>query len=218
MYTRFFERLKFSYELIEKQSGDEAGFRRMMFEVKGSYARGLLRSEIGVHRLVRISPFNVQRKRQTSFASVDVIPIYREKDIALNLNEVKIDTFRAGGPGGQHVNKTESAIRVTHLPTGIVVMCQSERSQHKNRETALNILMQRLERLELSKQQQQLKELYDSKGDIAWGHQIRSYVFQPYQLVKDHRTDYETGKLQRVLDGELEEFIYQYLYSTYNKP
>lgn len=217
MYSRFFERMGFSYELIEKQAGDEAGFRRVMFEVKGSYVRGLLKSEIGVHRLVRISPFNAQRKRQTSFASVDVIPIYKEKEITLNLTELKIDTFRAGGPGGQHVNKTESAVRITHIPTGIVVMCQSERSQHKNRETALNILMQRLKRLELSKQEQRLKELYDSKGDIAWGHQIRSYVFHPYQLVKDHRTDYETGKLQKVIDGEIEEFIFQYLYSRYNK-
>lgn len=216
MYSRFFDRMKFSYEVIERQPGDEAGFRKIMFEVHAPYARGLLKSEVGVHRLVRISPFNAQKKRQTSFASVDVIPIYKEKEVTLNPKELKIETFRAGGPGGQHVNKTESAVRITHLPTNIVVQCQSERSQHKNRETALSILIQRLKRLELSKQKQQLKEIYDSKGDIAWGHQIRSYIFQPYQLVKDHRTNYETSQLQKVLDGELESLIYSYLYSSSN--
>lgn len=217
MYCRFFERMKFNYEIIEKQPGDEAGLRKIMFEVKGNYVKGMLKSEVGVHRLVRISPFNAQRKRQTSFASVDVIPIYPEKEITINPSELKIETFRAGGPGGQHVNRRESAVRITHIPTNIVVVCQSERSQHKNRETALNILIQRLKRLELSKQQQQLKEMYDSKGDIAWGHQIRSYIFHPYQLVKDHRTEYESSQLQKVLDGEIEEFIYSYLYSPYNR-
>ncbi|MFN7181912.1 MAG: peptide chain release factor 2 [Planctomycetota bacterium] len=218
MYLRFFEKLKFRYEILEKQPGDEAGYRRVFCEVKGRYARGILKSEIGVHRLVRISPFNAQRKRQTSFAAVDVIPIYKEKDIKINPDELEIDTFRAGGPGGQHVNKTESAVRITHLPTGIVVTCQSERSQHKNRETALNILIQKLKRMEMQKQQQQLQQLYDSKGDIAWGHQIRSYIFAPYQLVKDHRTGLEEGNLSKILDGELEDFIWTYLYSEYNKP
>ncbi len=217
MYSRFFDKLKFNYEIIEKQPGDEAGFRKIFCEVKGKYVRGLLKSEIGVHRLVRISPFNAQRKRQTSFAAVDVIPIYKEKEITINRAELKINAFRASGPGGQHVNKTESAVRITHIPTNIVVTCQSERSQHKNKEIALNILIQKLKRLEIQKQQQKIKELYDAKGDIAWGHQIRSYIFAPYQLVKDHRTQLQESNLQKILDGELDNFIWTYLYSNYNK-
>ena len=208
MYLRWAEQRGYHNEIIDMQPGDEAGLKSATFTVKGEYAYGYLKSEIGVHRLVRISPFNASGKRQTSFASVFVFPeIDNEIVIELDEKDLRIDTFRASGAGGQHVNKTSSAIRITHLPTGIVVQCQQEKSQHRNKDMAMKVLRARLYQHEKLKQDQKLQQMHDSKEEIAWGNQIRSYVLHPYQMVKDHRINLETGNINSVLDGNLDPFI-----------
>lgn len=212
MYTRWMERRGYEYSVMNYQPGDEAGIKEAVIEVKGAFAYGYLKAEIGVHRLVRISPFNAQGKRQTSFASVFVYPeVDDDIEIEINPADLRIDTFRASGAGGQHVNKTDSAIRITHIPSNIVVSCQNERSQHKNKESAMKVLKSRLYEEELKKQQAEKAELDKTKTDIGWGSQIRSYVFQPYTLVKDTRTGYETGNLQHVMDGDIDGFIQAFL-------
>jgi peptide chain release factor 2 len=212
MYSRWVERKGMSMEIADILPGEGAGIRRVTVIVKGNYAYGLLAAEMGVHRLVRISPFDANARRHTSFASLDVIPeIEDEIEIEVKESDLRIDTYRSSGAGGQHVNKTDSAVRITHIPTGLVVACQNERSQIKNRAKALSILKAKLYDLEQEKQRAALEKHYDERGQIAWGHQIRSYVFMPYQLVKDLRTDYETGNVQAVLDGEIDPFIKAYL-------
>lgn len=212
MYSRWVERKGMQMEITDFLPGDGAGLRKVMAIVHGPFAYGLLKAEMGVHRLVRISPFDSNARRHTSFASLDVIPEI-EDDIVIDIKEadLKVDTYRASGAGGQHVNKTESAIRITHVPTGVIVACQKERSQIKNRETAMKVLKSKLFDLEQEKQRATLEKHYDERGQIAWGHQIRSYVFMPYQLVKDLRSDYETGDVQSVMDGALDPFIKAYL-------
>ncbi len=208
MYTRYFERAGYTYKEMDITPGEEAGIRSITLLVSGPFAFGKLSCETGVHRLVRISPFDANSRRHTSFAAVDVIPEQDEDfEIEIRDEDLRIDTYRAGGAGGQHVNKTSSAVRITHLPTGIVVQCQNDRSQHKNRAEAMRMLKSRLYMLEQQKRDAELAKLYSNKGQIAWGNQIRSYVLQPYQLIKDHRTDYQTGNVQAVLDGEIDEFI-----------
>ncbi|MBC7319477.1 peptide chain release factor 2 [bacterium] len=215
MYTRWAERNGFKLEIVETSFGEEAGIKSVTFIVKGDFAYGLLKAERGVHRLVRISPFDAAHRRHTSFALVDVIPdIGNEVEIEIKPEDLKIDTFRASGPGGQYVNKTESAVRITHIPTGIVVECQSERSQHQNRETAMRILKARLFALEKEKREKELQAIKGERKDIAWGNQIRSYVLHPYTLVKDHRTGVEIGNIQAVLDGDIDIFISSYLKNT----
>jgi peptide chain release factor 2 len=197
---------------MDYQSGDEAGIKSVTIEVTGKYAYGFLKAEAGVHRLVRISPFDSNSRRHTSFASVFVLPeINDDIDIDINPQDLRIDTYRASGAGGQHVNKTDSAIRITHLPTNIVVQCQNERSQHKNKANALKILASRLYQLKLDEQKEKMKKIESSKKDIAWGSQIRSYVFHPYNMVKDHRTNVETSNIQQIMDGDLDKFIQEYL-------
>lgn len=212
MYLRYGERNGYNVEMLDYQPGDEAGIKSATFLVSGSYAYGYLKGESGVHRLVRISPFDSNKRRHTSFASVFVSPEI-EDDIEVEIDEkdLRVDTFRAGGKGGQHVNKTDSAVRITHLPTGIVVSCQNERSQHQNRAVAMKVLRARLYELEKEKQREKLEELSATKKDIGWGSQIRSYVLHPYRMIKDHRTGYETGNVDPVLDGDLSEFIKSYL-------
>ena len=212
MYLRYGERNGYQVEMLDYQPGDGAGIKSATLFVKGSYAYGYLKAESGVHRLVRISPFDANRRRHTSFASVFVSPEIDE-DIKVEIDEkdLRIDTFRAGGKGGQHVNKTDSAVRITHLPTGIVASCQNERSQHQNRAVAMKVLRARLYELEKEKQREKLEELHATKKDIAWGSQIRSYVLHPYRMIKDHRTGYETGNVEPILDGDLSEFIKSYL-------
>lgn len=208
MYLRWAEQRGFATEVVDVQPGDEAGIKSATFTVKGEFAYGYLKTEIGVHRLVRISPYNASGKRQTSFASVFVFPeVDNEIVIEIEDKDLRIDTFRASGSGGQHVNKTSSAIRITHLPTGIVVQCQQEKSQHRNKEMAMKVLRSRLYQRERRKQDEKLQQLHDSKDDIAWGSQIRSYVLHPYQLVKDHRINLEVGNVNSVLDGQLDPFI-----------
>lgn len=215
MYIRWAERNGFELEIIDTSFGEEAGIKSVTFIVKGDFAYGLLKAERGVHRLVRISPFDAAHRRHTSFALVDVVPdIGNDIEIEIKPEDLKIDTFRASGPGGQYVNKTESAVRITHLPTGIVVECQSERSQHQNRETAMRILKAKLFALEREKREKELQAIKGERRDIAWGNQIRSYVLHPYTLVKDHRTGVEVGNIQAVLDGEIDLFISSYLKST----
>ena len=212
MYTRYFQQNKFRYEELDVTPGEEAGIRSVTLKVSGLFAFGKLSCETGVHRLVRISPFDSQSKRHTSFAAVDVLPDHEnEIDIEINDDDLRIDYYRAGGAGGQHVNKTSSAVRITHLPTGIVVQCQNDRSQHKNKAEAMKMLKAKLYMLEQQKRDDELAKLYSSKGEIAWGSQIRSYVMQPYQMVKDHRTDQQSGNITAVLDGEIEDFIESYL-------
>ena len=212
MYLRYFQIKKYDVEEVSRKDGEEAGIQSVTLLVKGPYAYGYFSCEMGVHRLVRISPFDSQNRRHTSFASVDVVPeLGDEGEIEIKEEDLRIDFFRAGGAGGQHVNKVSSAVRITHLPTGIVVGCQNERSQHQNRRMAMEMLMGKLLRVEEQKRDSELAKIVGDKGEIAWGNQIRSYVLQPYQMVKDHRTDHQTGDTQAVLDGQIEPFIEAYL-------
>ncbi len=212
MYLRWIDRRGFKREVLDYQPGDEAGIKSVTLSVTGEYAYGLLSAEAGVHRLVRISPFDQAARRHTSFASLYVWPeMPDDVDITIDEKDIRVDTFRSSGAGGQHVNVTDSAIRITHLPTGIVVSCQNERSQHKNRDSAMKVLKARLYDLRLKEQQAELERLGGEKKDIAFGHQIRSYVLHPYQMVKDHRTRYEVGDVNRVLDGDIDDFIKAYL-------
>jgi len=212
MFTRYAERKGFKTQILDYQAGDEAGIKSVSMLISGAYAYGLLKSERGVHRLVRISPFDSQSRRHTSFAAADVTPEL-DDDIEVEIveSDLRIDTFRAQGAGGQHVNTTDSAVRIVHLPTGTVVQCQAERSQHKNKAAAMKMLKARLYELEQDKKRQAVDQLYGDKGEIAWGSQIRSYVMQPYTMVKDHRTDEQAGNVQGVLDGNLDPFIEAYL-------
>ncbi len=212
MYTRYFDRNKYKYEELDITPGEEAGIRSVTLKVSGAFAFGRLSCEMGVHRLVRISPFDAAKRRHTSFTAVDVAPEQDDFAIEIDEDDLRIDYYRAGGAGGQHVNKTSSAVRITHLPTGIVVQCQNDRSQHKNKAEAFRMLNAKLYMLEQQKRDAELSKMYGNKGEIAWGYQIRSYVLQPYQLVKDHRTDYQTGNVEAMLDGELlDDFIESYL-------
>ena len=212
MYTRFFDANKFKYEELDITPGEEAGIRSITLRVIGPFAFGKLSCEVGVHRLVRISPFDSQKRRHTSFAAVDCVPEFDEDiEIEISEDDLRIDTYRAGGAGGQHVNKVSSAVRITHIPTGLVVQCQNERSQHKNKAQALKVLKSRLYMLEQQKRDAEVAKLYGDKGEIAWGNQIRSYVLQPYQMVKDHRTNYQTGNVEAVLDGDLDALIESFL-------
>ncbi|NUU96009.1 peptide chain release factor 2 [Marinitoga sp. 1135] len=208
MYTRWAEKNSYKLEIIDYLPGDEAGIKSVTVKISGPFAYGKLKYESGVHRLVRVSPFDAANRRHTSFASVSVTPeIDEEIDIEIRPDDLKIDTYRAGGAGGQHVNKTDSAVRITHLPTGIVVACQNERSQHQNKATAMQILKARLYELEMQKKMEEKMKLMGDVKDISWGNQIRSYVLYPYKMVKDHRTNYETSNSDAVLDGELDGFI-----------
>ncbi len=212
MYLRWIERSGFHSEVLDLQAGEEAGIKSATIEVTGPYAYGYLKAEAGVHRLVRISPFDANKRRHTSFASVFVYPeIENNIEIQVDEKDLRIDTFRSSGAGGQHVNKTSSAIRITHIPTGIVVQCQNERSQHRNKEMAMKILLSRLYKLKMDEEEAKRAKLESTKREIAWGSQIRSYVFHPYNLVKDHRTDYETSNVAAVMDGDLDDFIRAYL-------
>ena len=212
MYSRWFETKEFKKNVIDFQPGDEAGIKDITIEIEGEYAYGLLKSEVGVHRLVRISPFDSNSRRHTSFASVFVYPSSDDEiEIEIDNNDLRIDTYRASGAGGQHVNKTDSAIRITHIPSGLVVQCQNQRSQHKNKASALKVLKARLYQLEIDKEKEAIKDLENNKMDIAWGSQIRSYVFHPYNLVKDHRTSKETGNIDSIMDGKIDDFIRSFL-------
>ncbi len=212
MYVRYFERNGFKFSELDLTAGEEAGIRSVTLNVKGKFAFGKLSCETGVHRLVRISPFDSQKRRHTSFAAVDVIPEFDDDiDIEIKDEDIRVDYYRASGAGGQHVNKTSSAVRITHLETSIVVQCQSGRSQHKNKAQAMKMLKSRLYMLEQQKRDSEIARLYGNKGEIAWGSQIRSYVMQPYQMVKDHRTDYQVGNVAAIMDGDIEGFIESYL-------
>jgi peptide chain release factor 2 len=212
MYLRWAERRGFKREMIDYQPGDEAGLKSATFTLNGEYAYGLLSAEAGVHRLVRISPFDQAARRHTSFASLHVWPdLPDDVDIAIEEKDLRIDTYRSSGAGGQHVNVTDSAVRITHLPTGIVVSCQNERSQHRNRDSAMHVLKARLYDIRMKEQQAKLEQISGTKKEIAFGSQIRSYVLHPYQLVKDHRTKEQVGDINRVLDGDLDVFIKSYL-------
>ena len=221
MYTRWAERKGFSVEVLDYLDGDEAGIKSVTFQVNGTNAFGYLKSEKGVHRLVRISPFNAQGKRQTSFVSLDVMPdIEEDLDVEIDEKDLRIDTYRSSGAGGQHINKTSSAIRITHIPTGTVVQCQNERSQFQNKDKAMQMLKAKLYLLKKEANVEKLSDIRGEVKDIAWGNQIRSYVLQPYTLVKDHRTDVETGNVDSVLDGAIDIFINGYLkwINTKDKP
>jgi peptide chain release factor 2 len=208
MYSRWVERKGYAFELIDFQPGEEAGIKSVTFTAGGENAFGYLKSEVGVHRLVRISPFNASGKRHTSFASVFVYPeLDHEITVDLDEKDLRIDTYRASGAGGQHVNKTSSAVRLTHLPTGIVVQCQQEKSQHRNKDLAMKVLRARLYQHAKKKQDEKIQDMHDSKEDIAWGSQIRSYVLHPYQMVKDHRISLDVGNVNAVLDGDIDQFI-----------
>ncbi len=212
MYTRYFDANKFKYEELNITPGEEAGIRSIQLRVIGPFAFGKLSCEMGVHRLVRISPFDAQKRRHTSFAAVDVLPELPETDLTLKESDCEIEYFRrSSGAGGQNVNKVSTAVRIRHIPTGIMVECVNERSQAQNKRMGLAILQSKIERMEQEKRDKEMNKLYGDKGEIAWGNQIRSYVLQPYQMVKDHRTDYQTGNVDAVLDGEIEPFIGSYL-------
>src|SRR5690606_30577389 len=212
MYTRWAEEKGYQVEILDILPGEEAGIKSVSLSIKGDLAYGYLKAEQGVHRLVRISPFDASGRRHTSFASVSVEPdVEEDGEIVIDPNDLRIDTFRASGAGGQHVNKTESAVRITHIPTGLVVTCQSERSQHANRDRAMRMLRARLLQRRLEEKQKKMEELRGQQGEIAWGNQIRSYVFTPYTLVKDHRTGAETSNVNAVMDGEIDMFIEAYL-------
>ena len=212
MYNRWTEKTGKKLEVLDMIDGDEAGIKSITFNVIGEYSFGFLKGEIGVHRLVRISPFDSQNRRHTSFASVFVLPeIDDDLEIEINESELRIDTYRAGGAGGQHINTTDSAVRITHMPTGIVVACQNERSQHKNKASAMKILKSKLYEYEMNKRNEVKDKIENSKTDIGWGNQIRSYVMHPYKMVKDLRTRYETGNVEGVMDGDLDPFIRHYL-------
>ncbi|HXH84338.1 MAG TPA: peptide chain release factor 2 [Candidatus Tectomicrobia bacterium] len=211
MYLRWFERVGFKAEVVDLLPGEEAGIKSATIEVTGEYAYGYLKGEAGVHRLIRISPFDASSRRQTSFASVAVVPEVEDVEVTVRDDEIRVDVFRSSGPGGQGVNTADSAVRVTHLPTGIVVQCQNERSQLRNRETAMRILKARLFELAEKKQKEELAELTGQKKEIAFGSQIRTYTFHPYQLIKDHRTGVEVGNVEAVMDGDLDVFVKAYL-------
>jgi peptide chain release factor 2 len=212
MYLRWCESHKYTVELIDQLPGDEAGIKSLTCTVNGPYAYGYLKAEHGVHRMVRISPFDAGGRRHTSFASVSVLPeVDTDIEIEIDEKDLRIDTFRASGPGGQHVNKTSSAIRITHFPTGIVVQCQNEKSQHRNKDTAMKVLQSRLYELERLKLDEKKQQMHHDQKDIAWGSQIRSYVFNPYRMVKDHSTNVEIGNLDKVMDGYLDPFMDAYL-------
>jgi peptide chain release factor 2 len=212
MYLRWAERKGFEANIIDYLPGDEAGVKSVTWTLRGEYAYGYAKAEIGIHRLVRISPFDAGARRHTSFASVFVYPEVDDRIvIEIDEKDLRIDTYRSTGAGGQHVNKTDSAVRLTHLPTGIVVQCQNERSQHKNKAMAMKYLRSRLYEMKLREQNEKLEEINKTKKDIAWGSQIRSYVLHPYKMVKDHRTNVETGNVNRILDGDIDDFIEAYL-------
>ena len=212
MYLRWAEKKRFETRIIDILTGEEAGLKNVTFMVNGRYAYGYLKAESGIHRMVRISPFDAGARRHTSFASVFVIPeVPDDIVVAIDEKDLRVDTFRSSGSGGQHVNKTDSAVRITHLPTGIVVQCQNERSQHKNKATAMKILRARLYEREMKEKEEKLQELHNSKKEIAWGSQIRSYIMHPYKMVKDHRTNKVIHQVDRVMDGEIDEFIKAYL-------
>ncbi len=212
MYTRWSERKSLELKVIDYLEGDEAGIKNITLTVTGRYAYGYLKSENGIHRMVRISPFDATRRRHTSFASVSVLPeVDTDIEIEIEDKDLRIDTYRASGPGGQHVNKTSSAVRITHLPTGIVVQCQNEKSQHRNRDMAMKVLRARLYEIERQKLEHKKQEIHQTQKDISWGSQIRSYVFNPYQLVKDHRTNVEVGNVDGVMDGDIDVFIDAFL-------
>lgn len=214
MYRRWAEQHGFQFNVLDYQAGEEAGLKSATFAVNGDYAYGLLASEIGVHRLVRISPFDAAKRRHTSFASVFVSPEIDENiEIEIKPDEIRVETYRSTGAGGQHVNTTDSAVRIIHLPTGVIATCQNERSQHRNREMAMKVLRSKLYELELEKRREESKKLEDMKGEIAFGNQARSYVLHPYRMVKDHRTKFEMGDADRVLDGDIDPFIKAYLLS-----
>lgn len=212
MYTRWCEKKGFKTEIVDLLQGDEAGIKSVTLKIKGEFAYGYLKAEKGIHRLVRISPFNANGKRQTSFASLEVLPeLTNNQDIDIKSDDLKIDTYRASGAGGQHVNKTESAIRITHIPTGIVVQCQNERSQFANKDTAMSMLKSKLIELKERAHKEKIEDLTGELKDMGWGSQIRSYVFHPYNMVKDHRTNEETANLNSVMNGEIDNFIKAYL-------
>ena len=218
MYLRYAEKQGFKVKIVDMLDGEEAGIKSVCFTVSGPYAFGLLRSEVGIHRLVRISPFDSQSRRHTSFASVYITPEVTD-DIVVEINDkdLRIDTYRASGAGGQHVNKTSSAVRITHMPSGIVVQCQDDRSQHRNKDVAMKVLRARLHQLEEAKKAAEVSKIHESKKEIAWGSQIRSYVMQPYRLIKDNRTSFESGNVDAVLDGELDGFVKSFLLMEANK-
>ena len=219
LYLRWADRRGYRKEILEYQPGEEAGVKSVTFTVEGDYAYGYLKAEAGIHRLVRISPFDANSRRHTSFASVFVYPEVDDTiKIEINEADLRVDTYRSSGAGGQHVNKTDSAVRLTHIPTGIVVACQNERSQHKNRAMAMKILRSRLYELEIEKQKEKMEVYHKTKKDIAWGSQIRSYVLHPYRMVKDHRTGVEVGNADAVLDGDIDQFIQAYLLQTSAAP
>ncbi len=212
MYTRWAERRGFKIETLDYLAGDEAGVKSVTFEIDGLNAYGYAKAEKGVHRLVRISPFDAAGRRHTSFASLEVTPVLSdEAEVSIRPEDIRVDTYRSSGAGGQHVNKTESAIRITHLPTGIVVTCQNERSQHKNRDAAMRVLLSKLAEIAEREHKEKIEDIQGAQMEIGWGSQIRSYVFHPYTMVKDHRTNYETGNIGAVMDGDIDGFINAYL-------
>ena len=218
MYSRWVNKERYKLSVLDYLDGDGAGYKSITFLVEGVHAYGYLKGEKGVHRLVRISPFDANKKRHTSFASVDVMPEVDDNiEVEINVGDLRIDTYRASGAGGQHVNMTDSAVRITHLPTNIVVTCQNERSQLKNRDFAMKVLKSKLFELEVKKKEEELKKIQGEQSDISWGNQIRSYVFQPYTLVKDHRMNFDVGNVQGVMDGEIDGFISAYLKWNKNK-